>query len=115
MADLSSEDRALLRLYIADPASPSAALSDDELDGLNEVAGGSLEGTAARAWRIKAARVADWYLANVDGSFLSRDQVFDHCLKMAQYYEGISGTSYSTENLALTGPNSVSEASSSEF
>lgn len=116
MATLSDSDRSLLRLYVGDPAGPDEVLSDSVLDELYDgPAEGSIEGAAARAWRIKAATVTEWYMTNVDGAFLSRDQVFDHCVKMAGYYEGVSGTSFAMINVGLSGPNAVSEVSSSEF
>lgn len=115
MATLTAADRALLRLYLNDPAGPENVISDPQLDQLYVAAEESLEGTAARAWRIKAATVADWYLSNIDGAFLSRDQVFDHCVKMAVYYEEVSGTSFIITNVGLQGPNNVDAAVSSEF
>lgn len=115
MASLTNEQRALIRLYSDDPFGPDEVVHNDVLESLFEDSE-SVESVVARVWRIKAATVADWYLANVDGSFLSRNQVFDHCIAMAEFYERQSGTSGSIVSVALTAPNSVDEATtSSEF
>jgi len=82
---------ALLRLYIADPSGNDEYLHDDKLEALFQQNDSDLYATAADAWRMKAANVADWYLANIDGSFLSRDQVWDHCIKMAEHFEKTGG------------------------
>jgi hypothetical protein len=82
---------ALLRLYIADPAGNNEYLHDDKLQALSSNNDGDLYATAADAWRMKAANVADWYLANIDGAFLSRDQVWEHCMKMAEHFEKAGG------------------------
>lgn len=81
---------ALLRLYIADPAGQSEYLHDDMLEILFLRNEENLFATASEAWRIKAANVADWYLANIDGSFLSRNQVWEHCIAMVDYYSKLS-------------------------
>jgi hypothetical protein len=92
---------ALLRLYIADPAGTSEYLHDDTLDTLYSQADGSIFGAAAEAWRMKAANVADWYLANIDGSFLSRNQVWEHCMAMADHYGKLSGTGVGIVNIEM--------------
>ncbi len=114
---MTTDDLELLRLYI-DDVTPSNGedpfLSDIKLQSLLDKEG-NVEAAAGKAWRIKAAQVSSWYLANVDGAFLSRDQVFDHCMKMAEFYEQVSGTSEIIKNIDLTGPNAVSEEATSEF
>lgn len=114
---MATDDLELLRLYIDDvktSGSEEPFLSDTKLQSLLD-AEGSVEGAAGKAWRIKAAQVSSWYLTNVDGSFLSRDQVFEHCIKMAEHYEHLSGGSDVMVNVGLVGPNAPSEDSSSEF
>lgn len=85
---------ALLRLYIADPPGTDEYLHDDTLQNLFTANDDDLYATAADAWRMKAANVADWYLANIDGSFLSRDQVWTHCMAMAEHFEKTGGASF---------------------
>lgn len=114
MATLTAEQVALIRLQIADPSGPDEALHDAQVQALYDEAE-SINGTVAKAWRVKAATVADWYLANIDGSFLSRNQVFEHCIAMAEHYEEIAGTSGVMSNIGLEGPNAVSATASSEF
>lgn len=115
MAGLTDEQRALIRLYSDDPFGPNEVVHNDVLESLfTELE--SVESVVARVWRIKAATVADWYLANVDGSFLSRNQVFDHCNAMAEFYERQSGTSGVIVSVALEAPNAEDETvMSSEF
>jgi hypothetical protein len=88
----SAEDIAMLRLKIADPAGASAFLTDAQLEAVISDAGGDLDGAASECWRIKAANVADWYQASLDGAFLSREQVFDHCMRMAETFQDRSST-----------------------
>jgi hypothetical protein len=92
---------ALLRLYIADPTGNKEYLHDDTLELLYTQADGDLFATAAEAWRMKAANVADWYLANIDGSFLSRNQVWEHCMAMADHYGKLSGTGVGLTNVEM--------------
>jgi len=114
MATLTDDQIALIRMYTDDSAGPDEVVHDPELRGLWDLLE-SVEGVAARVWRIKAAKVSEWYLTNVDGSFLSRNQVFDHCIAMAEYYEKLGGTSDVAVNVGLTGPNAVDDSASSEF
>lgn len=115
MPTLSEAERELLRLYIADPSDDNnEAIDDQTLDLIYEQTEGNLAAAAARAWRIKAGTVADWYLANIDGAFLSRDQVFEHCMKMAYMYDTAGGGALIV-NVGLHGPNWVEEDLSSEF
>lgn len=52
-----------------------------------------LNRTAAAIWREKMAYSADWYTFSTDNHAFSRDQYFQHCQKMADYYERQSGGS----------------------
>lgn len=114
MATLTDVQKSLIRLYTDDPAGPDELVKDSVLQGLWDEMD-SIEGVASRVWRIKAATVSEWYLSNIDGSFLSRNQVFEHCLKMAEHYETLGGVSGVFVNVGLTGPNATDEDSSSEF
>ncbi len=40
----------------------------------------------AQAWLVKAARTANRYLFMTGGKMLSRQQYFDHCMKMHQKF-----------------------------
>lgn len=77
---------ALLRLYISDPKNGTEIFSDSNLESHLDSAVDT-HAAAAELWSIKAATVHDWYLSQTDGSLLSRDQVFDHCMAMAKYHE----------------------------
>lgn len=84
-----AEDIELLRLYIGDTADPPF-LSDPQLESLiNRTV--DLSAAAAEGWRIKAARVAEWYDVNIDGRGLSRSQVLRHCNNMVRLYADASG------------------------
>jgi hypothetical protein len=83
----------MLRLYINDPT-PNEQFDDPKLQEFindftfdGEV---NLNAAAAKLWAVKAGSVSAWYTTSLDGSFLSRDQVFQHCLRMAEYY-GLQG------------------------
>jgi hypothetical protein len=99
---MDSTQRALLRLYIADPAGTTEFLHDDTLDTLFSQNEENLFATASEAWRIKAANVADWYLANIDGSFLSRNQVWEHCMAMVDHYGQLSGGAGTAAGATIT-------------
>lgn len=75
-----------LRLYVDDPAGDSQFLDDSVLLTFIEAAGGSLNNAASEIWKVKAARVNEWYTVNMDGNFMTRGEVFDHCLKMSASY-----------------------------
>lgn len=105
---------ALLRLYISDPAGTTEYLHDDTLNTLYTLADDNIFATAAEAWRMKAAHVADWYLANIDGSFLSRDQVWTHCMAMADHYGKLSGTGVGLTNVEMDS-GFQTQAAESEF
>jgi hypothetical protein len=90
---MDATELALLRLFIADPAGNTEFLHDNNLEDLYQANEEDLYATAADAWRMKAGDVAAWYTANIDGAFLSRDQVWQHCMAMAEHYEKMSGGS----------------------
>jgi len=46
-----------------------------------------LAGAAAQAWRERMAKVSSYYDFQADGHRLSRTQWFDHCQRMAAYYD----------------------------
>lgn len=113
MAILADESRALLRMYLHDPSGADEVLDNDTLDLIYTETGETLEAAAARGWRIKAARVHEWYMVNLDGAFLNRDQVFKHCIMMAETYERAGGAELS--NIQLTGPNADTTTETPEF
>ena len=47
-------------------------------------------GAAADVWRMKAGNAAKRFSFSTDGHNLQRNQILDHCMKMASYYEGQS-------------------------
>lgn len=114
MADLSAQDQELLRLYLNDPSGENQVFTLRTLQRLYDDAG-SLGGAAAAGWRIKAATVHDWYLANVDGSFLSRDQVFTHCIAMAEMYDKSGGSQTESVSVIMTGSSNDPLVETSEF
>jgi len=88
-----SADIALLRLYISDPPGNNEFLHDSDLQILLDNNDDGVEAAAADGWRIKAARVAEWYQMTLDGAFLDRGQVFEHCMAMAKHFEETGGGS----------------------
>jgi len=84
---VTASDVALLRLYINDPAGDNQKFSDPTLQGAIDRAATDLYTAAAEMWGIKAATVSDWYQTGLDGSQLSRQQVWEHCMEMAKFYE----------------------------
>lgn len=90
MPDLG--DLELLRLYLADPLgglNGGELFKDHELERFLSDAS-DVAGAAATGWRIKASRVAEWYNVSLDGSELSRGQVYRHCIDQADHFSGIS-------------------------
>lgn len=83
----TAAQRALLRLYIDDPENGGEFFDNGTLDTLISAASDDLHVAASRAWGIKAARVNDWYLVQVDGALFSRQQVFEHCMSMVDFHE----------------------------
>lgn len=75
-----------LRLYVDDKAGQDQFFDDSTLQQFIFDAGGDLNNAAASLWKVKAARVTEWYTVNMDGNFMTRGEVFDHCLKMSQSY-----------------------------
>jgi hypothetical protein len=92
------EQLAKLRLFIDDPAGNDQLFDDPDLGAFITDAGDDLSQAASELWKVKAARVSEWYTVNMDGNFMSRDQVFAHCLKMSESY----ANSGSMTNVALT-------------
>lgn len=93
MAELDKLE--LLRLYLDDEANPQVnqgqtLFQDYQLTGLLDEAGDDVNLAAARGWRIKAARVAEWYNVSLDGAELTRGQAFRHALDMAKAYQNES-------------------------
>lgn len=102
---------ALLRLYLNDRTEPYV-FDDTELTDLLDGAGGDVDAAAAEGWKIKAGTVAEWYDVNIDGSALSRSDVFDHCMKMRMQYLSSSGGLIDNVRLQVT---PVEESNVSEF
>jgi hypothetical protein len=90
---MTTTDIELLRLYIADPAGQDQVFATTLLADTLDRNSGDVNAAAAEMWGIKAATVADWYLSQTDGALLSRDQVFQHCLKMQTQYKSLSSSS----------------------
>lgn len=89
----TAEQLTKLRLFIDDPAGNTQFLDDSVLNVFIEDNEGDLSLAASQLWKIKAARVSEWYTTNLDGSFLSRDQVFTHCMQMSQQFAAAGGMS----------------------
>lgn len=87
---MTQEQVELLRLYV-DDKSPGEVFDDPKLEEFITNNEGNLNAAAAKLWAIKAGSVATWYTSSMDGSFLSREQVFDHCMKMADWYGNAGG------------------------
>lgn len=104
----------LLRLYLSDPspapAGKSPVFTDTQLKELLERAENDVNSAAAEGWRIKAGSVADWYDVSLDGSVLSRDQVWKHCMNMVSTYEALSGGQMKNVRIQVT-PEDESETS----
>jgi hypothetical protein len=81
-----------LRDYIADPKNGTELFDDPELEDYITTFGGDLHAAAAELWGIKAATVATWYQMNVDGSYMAREQVFEHCLKMQTHHRSFGSS-----------------------
>lgn len=94
----TTEQLTKLRLFIDDPAGNNQFLEDSVLSGFIADADDDLSAAASELWKVKAARVSEWYTVNMDGNFMSRDQVFAHCMKMSESY----ANSGSMTNVALT-------------
>lgn len=106
----------LLRLYLSDPnpgpAGTTPVFTDNQLTELLTRAEGDVNTAAAEGWRIKAGSVADWYDVSLDGSVLSRDQVWKHCMNMVSTYEALSGGQMKNVRLQVT---PVESTDTSEF
>ena len=95
-------DKSLLRTYLHD--SNEKAISDAVLDQIIARIGDDFNAVVAEGWRIKAGTVSDWYDASIDGRVLSRDQVFKHCLKMAELYRSEAGANIKSTRIEVTPP-----------
>lgn len=82
---MTDAEKLLLRSYLADASEPYA-ISADILDSLIDRASGDFNDALAEGWEWKAANVASWYEASIEGRVLNRAQVFTHCIKMAELY-----------------------------
>lgn len=111
---MSWETIALLRLYIDDPAGAEEVFHDIELQNTLDDSGSDVHAAAAKLWSIKAATVHKWYLSQIDGAFLSRNQVFDHCMAMSKYHEDKGAGKIETVSLD-TGGGGSSTTQSVEF
>lgn len=87
---MTTSEIELVRLYTddRDDGTHELFLEDDEVQSIVDGASNDLHTAASRIWGMKAARVHEWYTTSLDGSYLSREQVFDHCLKMAEFHKG---------------------------
>lgn len=82
------DDHELLRLYLDDlPDSDTGNVffRDDHLDRLIAESN-DLYGAAAAGWRIKAARVVEWFNVDIDGAEMSLGQAFRHAMDMAKVF-----------------------------
>ena len=63
-----------------------------------------LNAAAADVWRAKASNAAKKYDFSTGGQSFHRKQYYDHCIQMAQFYEGLSGptiiSTYRGDNVA---------------
>jgi hypothetical protein len=89
-----SEARAQIRTLTKSGMDP--ILEEDEITSCVAEwasATGSLFSAVAMGWRIKQAACADRYDITTGGDIASakRDQVFQHCGRMAEFYEGKAG------------------------
>lgn len=95
----------MLRKFINDPAGATQMFDNDELDLFIDNRDGDLNLAASDIWRVKAGRVSEWYLVNIDGAFMSRGEAFDHAIKMSETYAKSGGMT----NVALTVAPSANE------
>ena len=82
-----------LRLNLDDPdnGDTDPFFSDVQLNNLlADTQEDDVNAASATGWLMKAAAVSDWYQATADGASMSRQQVFEHCLRMHQKYEDAS-------------------------
>jgi hypothetical protein len=105
----------LLRLYVDDRKDGTEQFNDDQLQDIIDGADGSLHGAAAEVWGMKAATVSEFYLANVDGSFLSRNQIFDHCMAMVEFHRMGGGAASTVMSSVLISTGTADTDASSEF
>jgi len=94
----TTEQLTKLRLFIDDPSGNDEFFTNETLAAFIADVDDDLSAAASELWKVKAARVSEWYTVNMDGNFMSRDQVFSHCMKMSESY----ANSGSMTNVALT-------------
>lgn len=102
LRDWDTMDKTLLRTYLHDLT--ESAVSDDILDQLIGQNPDDFNAVVSGGWRIKAGTVSDWYDASIDGRVLSRDQVFKHCIKMAELYSSEAGANIKSTRIEVTPP-----------
>jgi len=82
------DDLELLRLYLDDLPEPETGdvfFRDDQLERfISESA--DIYGAAAIGWRVKAARVVEWFNVDIDGAEMSMGQAFRHAMDMAKVF-----------------------------
>lgn len=109
---ITAEDIALLRLFLADPAGANEFFHDDVLEQMWDDNDEDVYSATADGWRMKAANAHELYTAQIDGSLLSRDQIWYHCIRMAEHFDKMSGGSLA--NVQMT-TNYDTADTSSEF
>lgn len=114
------EQIALLRLYIDDPDpqgdGAQSFFTDAQLGDTLGQFDDNLHTAAGELWLMKAANVSTWYQASLDGSFLSREQVWEHCMEMARFYTNKGGGDPSSwKSVKVETDESANETASSEF
>lgn len=62
-----------------------------------------LAGAAAHGWREMAGAKAGLYQFSADGASYNRQQWFDHCMVMADYYDRMATTGTSTMQVTMMG------------
>jgi len=86
---MTTSEIELVRLYTddRDDGTHDLFLEDDEIQSIVDGVTNDLHAASNKIWLMKAARVHEWYTTSLDGGYLSREQVFEHCLKMAEYHK----------------------------
>jgi hypothetical protein len=108
MTEDQARDR--LRNMVAADTSPTLTVAEVEdlldlarlqdRDGLAPTDNGwtptfDLDRAAAEGWRWKAGKTSPDYSATLDGAQLARNQRYEHCMKMADTYDGRTNASIS--------------------
>lgn len=102
-------DVEMLRLFVDDPAGNDAVFTTPVLQGILEGANSDIDSAASIVWQMKAARVNEWYLSQTDGALLSRDQVFDHCMKMVEFYGNRSAGTFESVRMTTRDEDATSD------